>query len=786
MRVPGAPSVGMTDPSGGGPAFATQGPRIMPSDVQGEQAAGLTGAVKRVGVQAYRVATVLQERLDVAQAKKGANALSDAYREMMETPEGYLNQIGEGAIKGRDRMLDALRAKRDEIADAMQNETQREVFLNATESDFQTARKKADNHFIRQFRAHETAQAGARAQMAEQSAIDAYIEFGADSDEFKDQRSKLFGEEGEINQLLMMQGITGDAAKAARQEAWNRFHVSMLDRLTADGKDPDKAIEYAQGAIADGTLTGDAKSMAIKLVGTADLKRKGQLFVDWAMGRNMSPTELMESMTQMVQRGDTTQEVMDESMRRYVAADSQKQRDEARVKDKAWEKIVTYAQLNGGVLDTEHEQLVEGAGLDGRWKLYKRGGMQWSTDDIGTQAIYGTDPVKLATRWKTREELFEHYREHVSDSDMSKLVGVWEYGQSTMAAGAKAQAKAQQRDPVKFNSTALMVDGLKSAIGVPPETKVDSPTLPKWKVEKWELAVAERLDGIAKDPANPTQSEYRQAMNEVKSDRVYFDAELTEAESRMRIFVKDAELQNTYVRGKDGRPIAVTLDFPVRHPVTGQTGKARDLFMEDLKAEAALNNGIVDLGGGKRININDVSPEDVVRGSMALISAGKVAAQTTGQEWLQRELRVEIRNVIEEWTNQPLYGDERNDKLATIIDDQTYATAKTSGYRTRPSKMVRPLGFLPAAPVSDGYEPVDLQYVPRRFDEDPPARVHELAVERLLQRQSEWKQFQLTRDEVLAIFGRDGPAERAAAEKARVESRYDNKMDRAFGSPWGR
>lgn len=245
----------MTISGGGGPSFVSG--RIVPlKDTSGAQGRAMGQGAEQAGRGFVRVAEILQDRIDEAWTKEQLAHLSEGYRELLTSPEGYLYTQGKGSVDGREKVLRALDEKRSALMEAAGNETQRELFAQHSASSYQRALELVDGHYVKQSRAWEVAGSKARAQAMGSDMVETW--FAGSPETFESEHRDLFGRGGELDALFQAQGIHPDEQKNLKQEASDRIYGAIVARLMKDN--PSGAREKLAEWRKSGRIGGDMAS----------------------------------------------------------------------------------------------------------------------------------------------------------------------------------------------------------------------------------------------------------------------------------------------------------------------------------------------------------------------------------------------------------------------------------------------------------------------------------------------------------------------------------------------
>lgn len=216
-------------------------------DYSGPQAVSLGRSFARLGAKQVRVAEKLQDRVDDAWTKEQLAHLSNGYREILTSPDGYLNSQGREAVDGREDLVKALDEKRAALLGGAQNSTQREMFSQQAERDYQRALEMVDGHYVKQSRAWELAGSKARAQAKGLELVDTW--FTTAPETFADAEDEYFGDGGMLDDLFGQQNMHPDQVAGLKREAQDDVYAAIVGRLLKS--DPRGAKDFLTQAVKD-------------------------------------------------------------------------------------------------------------------------------------------------------------------------------------------------------------------------------------------------------------------------------------------------------------------------------------------------------------------------------------------------------------------------------------------------------------------------------------------------------------------------------------------------------
>jgi len=439
--------------AGGRPAADAPGVEPM-RNPYAEQTARLGGAVADIGDQ-------LSRQNDVATATEADNKLADATREILRSPNGYLNLVGRDARDKRQSTLEALDQAQQRVLDTL-TPTQRDYVNRSARTRYQAARATIDGHYADQVRVYEIGQTEARATSLLQEAHEAFFAPGdlrvprtdgqepkqpvrpgevaaASASYFETTRDGAFRE---LRTLAQLRGMSPEQTEQVVGKARESLYGAIVDQLAGEGQALRAADFLGQHG---GDLAPAARAKIAGTIRTAGVKEQGQRVASWLSAEAGSLTGRLAKLRALAEQGAITTEIADEAERRFLHFETVRREERQRSDNTGLAAAQEWSQLHPG--EALPRELAEGLGANAPtfalWKL--RGGA--SVDTQRGLVMAAAETESSLTRFKTPDELVSYYTKiGVGTDTLRGLVSAYTKSREKSTADA---TKAPSREDVR-------------------------------------------------------------------------------------------------------------------------------------------------------------------------------------------------------------------------------------------------------------------------------------------------------------------------------------------------
>lgn len=371
-----------------------------------------------------RATEILTARIDNAAAKEADARLAEAYRQQLESPEGYLNTAGKASIEGRQAAIDQLEATRREIAGELTSPRQREMFSRVSDARRRGAHSAIDKHFIEETRTHEIAGSKARVDMLGQDIVDA--KFNGTEADYRQKADALFGDNGELGTWLRLQGVHPDQAELMRRKAQDEVYGTIVNRMLRDGEDkPGAAIEAAE-FLKTAPVTDGLRARLQEDVQEAGVQEQAFQLKRFLGGK--MPGDLMgqlDTLDQLVESKDITLDVRDAAAQRLRGEYSVRRTQRAVDGANALSEATTWQQLNPNKpLPKRMQRALSTSGKAAEFELWKRQGNQFVTTAEGLSHMLTVSDSELL-RYNDPKEVENAFRYKLGNRHLEYTILRW-------------------------------------------------------------------------------------------------------------------------------------------------------------------------------------------------------------------------------------------------------------------------------------------------------------------------------------------------------------------------
>lgn len=705
MKAAVVPTVSLLtaqSPQGQGPGSAPVAP------VTGPRIEALGQVFEGAGSAAFRMGQILRARVDRADANVALARFSDAARQALMSPEGYLAKIGGAAAdpEARQNAIDALTEEREKIAGSLRTPEARRLFAERVGVPYQSALTRIDSHFIGQTRAHDLAGLKSLAETEAREMVDDFFTGGEGA--FEARHARLFGSDGTLSQLARLQGMHPDAAALERQKALDGVYGAVVARQAKT--DPIGAQVSLDRFKEQGYLSGMQTAELQERVTAEGVKKRAH---DSMTAIRALGGDLQQQMAAVDERIQSKKLDVDAGLAALDMLIQRARVDEnklAKQKLEVWDDITATIQADEPLTAEQEDKLKRTGQLD-RFNRWMKSDQRHVNSDQGRRMLATINGAELRRDFDSEEAVYDHFIDHMAPEMAQSMVVRWQ------------KAAPEPPDPAKLaqliDEAALLDEGYREHAGLSDTDEIPAPAM-----NRWESTVRRNLLTLM-GKANkeyPTDDLWREAMRLAASDRLYHSREEAEtgeggvpaaaiAPSAIRtggVFqrlpsgeVVELKLQHTLVRGDTTRN-AVLIDF------------AEQMAVDE--PEKPL--GFVRLGD-RVVHGSELTMEHVLVAEDALRTDDERARHERGTDVIRKIYHKELQSIMRKAV---LEARADRARLRSLTEDDP-----TAWLRTR-------------------YKPLP------EWIQAPTQWAHEAAMERVFARQREWDGFYLQEDDVREIL----------------------------------
>jgi hypothetical protein len=287
-------------------------------------------------------------------------------------------------------------------------------------------------------------------------------------------------------------GASDEVRDLWRLDATTQFHETQIRSIAE--QEPDRARAMLDAAVKAKEIHPQEALALQRTVTHAAVNTQSQQlarFLDVRGGATLQ--EKLETAAQLHEKGEISTEVLDGTAARLRTMDDTRDRERAQAANKALVEAQEFATLNRTTVKSYEElpaatkTALESTGSANKMRLFYENGGQWITTERGLKLLMGATPERLL-RYKSKEQLFEAFREHLNDPNLLHLGEEWDRAWGMQAAAGKKDDLTEGDIGAEIRQALADAGQLDIATGVRDgnerETKVERD---RW--ERMELAI---------------------------------------------------------------------------------------------------------------------------------------------------------------------------------------------------------------------------------------------------------------------------------------------------------
>lgn len=206
----------------------------LPARQMQEQGRAMLGAGNRL----FSVAEDIQKDVNEGLVKQADVELANALRDLQHNPErGYLNTLGETAVKGREDTLKAIDKLKTSFSSRFTNDAQRAMWDTVSTQRTQQALMQVDVHASKQAKVFSAGQSEARAK----AQIPDMVVSWNDPQKFAQAKATMLAE---VDSLAGLQGVGEDQKKLMRQGMLTGAHSEVLNNIMSLNRSQDARLYF--------------------------------------------------------------------------------------------------------------------------------------------------------------------------------------------------------------------------------------------------------------------------------------------------------------------------------------------------------------------------------------------------------------------------------------------------------------------------------------------------------------------------------------------------------------